>query len=89
MTEFEDFKPFFEAMIAEMQRHDPEKGDSWKGEWKSLDGEDMINYELNQKLGRCFLKYWRRPEENLDELIDIANLCGMRWLRGSTRSKTQ
>ena len=89
MTEYEDLEPFFKAMIAEMQRHDHEFGDSWKREWTNLSGEDMVNWHLDQKIGRCFLNYWRNPDEKMGELIDIANLCAMRYLRNSTRSKTE
>lgn len=80
MTEFETFKPFFDAMIKEMQRHDSKKGDSWKREWVSLDGADLMNEHLDDSLGRCFLRFLRNPFR-VDELLDIANLCAMRWLR--------
>lgn len=30
MTVFMDFRPFFDAMVKEMRRHDSEKEDSWK-----------------------------------------------------------
>lgn len=78
MTEFDDFKPFFDAMVAEMKRHDHEFDDSWKNPalW--------VSNNLDNKINRCFHHYWRN--ESLDELIDIANLCAMRWIRGCKES---
>ena len=69
MSEGKDFAPFFKAMIAEMQRHYPEHGDSWKTcslshLWKVLK-RVIEDVDMN----------------NMSHLLDVANVCGMMWLR--------
>ena len=56
-----------------MQRHDWEFGDSWKN--MAL----WVTKNLDEKIACCFLRYWQT--ESLDELVDLANLCAMRWIR--------
>ena len=91
MTEYEDFEPFFQAVIAEIKRHDPEFGDSWK----ELD-EVMWTLNTNTPFPVPTDKYldWRmvglvntyerKPlteEQKLNELLDITAFCAMRWMR--------
>jgi len=92
MTEFKDFKPFFDAMIAEMKRHDPEEGDSWRDDKleimiNSPDNTISIPMDecLKMRLEHAFESY--TATGSLDELVDIANLCAMLWLRHKEREE--
>ena len=83
MTEYEDFEPFFNAMIEKMQEHDHNKGDSWK---KS---EKYMAYNLRTKFWEEFteciefneIENTRKP----DEFVDLANICAMIYLRAVTK----
>lgn len=77
MTTRKDFEPFFKLMIEEMQRHDKEKGDSWKNDQA---GTITMNEYLDKLLFLTVAEYHdtHRP----DQLEDIANICAMRRLRG-------
>jgi len=86
MTDYEDFKPFFDAMIAKMKDHDHNKGNSWKR------GERYMAYNLRTKLWEEFteciefndIEDTRKP----DEFVDLANVCAMIYLR-SLESKAK
>ena len=70
-----DLLPFFEAMIKEVARHVPEKGDSWK---------KMKLYDLEIILSQHVSDWWTLNKENdMDDLLDMADLCAMVWLRKS------
>lgn len=79
MTEYEDFEPFFKAMIEKMQRHDHNKDDSWKKT------EKYMAYNLRTKLWEEFKECIEFNEientRNPDEFLDLANICAMIWLR--------
>jgi len=83
----EDLKPFMDAMQAEYMRHYPKKGDSWREAGFSPSGEiyDWIDTEdyLWDRIQYLVNNY---DPANLDELVDIANLCAMLWLRISEQS---
>ena len=73
MTEYEDFEPFFKAMIEKMKSHDHNKGDSWKKR------EKYMAYNLREKFWEEFKECieFNEPEE----FVDLANICAMIWLR--------
>lgn len=68
------FKPFFDAMVNELARHDKEKGDSW-----------MICTDefLDNKLADTF----NTRKSDVDQNVDIANVAGFRWLRKHYKDK--
>ncbi len=65
----QDFKPFIEAMIDELERHYPDKGDSWKttspNYFYKLFHDILDRYEITHI-----------P----DELVDMANILAMWWM---------
>ena len=69
-----EFVAFFEEMISEYDRHLLAKGDSWKTiaatELQIILNEHIYNYLKPMTLA-----------EEIEELVDIANLCGMLWHR--------
>lgn len=91
MTDFKDFKPFFDAMIKEMQRHDPKYGDSWKergfyvSRGRSVADPDRwvdMDNHLKEQLKNAVGEYFEGEfPEDPPQLIDIANICAMMWLR--------
>jgi len=83
MIEFEEFKPFFDAMIEEMQFHYDCKGDSWKDGGFYDDAERYVDMDdwLRKCLRKEVMEYHK--SRNPCELIDIANFCAMMYLRGS------
>ena len=65
---------FADAMEVEMARHDAEKGDSWK----EMDLPSLIT--LFSKAMAEWYDYKINSEDNINQLIDIANLAMMlRW----------
>lgn len=72
-----EFSQFFEAMSNEMLRHKEEKGDSWKE--PGFMGQRVTTGWLEYLLRRCVENYEERTEP--DELVDIANICAMLWLK--------
>jgi len=69
-----EIKEFAEVMEKEMQRHDPKKGDSWKS--MPIEGlKDILEGAIEDY--RYAGDYW----EEMEELIDIANLAMMLWHR--------
>lgn len=76
---FEEFKPFFEAICVELERHDPEKGSTWK--------ETIINgLHTDIFLKSEFLEHYRRYKflsgiHAAAHEVDLAALLGMLWLR--------
>ncbi len=97
MTEFEDFKPFFEAMIAKMQTHDHDRGDSWKedGFYRDIntrymsEGPHMRFFKMDPWLLDLLKDEVKEYEAKLDpkELLDIANFCGMLYMRSLGRTQ--
>ncbi len=93
MTEFEDFKPFFEAMIAKMKTHDEDRGDSWKedGFWRDInyrymsEGPQMRYFKMDPWLLGLLQDELKEYETKLDpkDLLDIANFCAMLYMRSS------
>ena len=93
---FNDFIPFLEAMEEEYLRHYPEKGESWKTEkfWvptgrSAFDDDHMGHWEttdslLKRKIRDVGYKFFKSYEP--DELVDLANLCAMLWIRLSTQT---
>ena len=85
MTELEDLQPFFNEMLGIMQSHDAEKGDSWKRP------KAYISTLLREKLWEEFKEIVENKDledsENLHELVDLANVCAMIWLRGLEKAK--
>ena len=87
MTEFNDFKPFFDAMISKMQSHDHDKGDLWR------ETKKYVAYNLREKLWEEFIECiefnetenTRKPEE----FVDLANICAMIYLRSSEQKVKQ
>lgn len=67
------FKPFFDAIIAELAHHDAEKRDSWMG---------MPETELLQLLADCY-----GGDRTNDDNVDMAALEGMLWLRNHYKEK--
>lgn len=87
MTTHETFRPFFDLMIEEMQRHDPEFGDSWLNQDKvayDVVDDEVMYVSMEEHLDNLLLKatdeYDRTKESS--QLEDIANICAMRRLRG-------
>jgi len=65
----EDIQPFVEAMLDELERHYPEKGDSWK---------TMDLYALELILSTHVSEWYNKNKTNdKEDLIDLANLCAM------------
>jgi len=89
MTEFEDFKPFFDAMIEKMQEKDAEKGDSWKDdywlEYPPHGGRELppIRHNVSSLLRKGLKKETKEYFATYDdtELVDIANFCAMLYMR--------
>lgn len=89
MSEFDEFMPFVEAMEAEYLRHYPEKGDSWKKDksYRLAGSSDAYPQYINQDgylrglLAHCYRKYGQTKDPS--ELLDMANLCAMLWLRST------
>ena len=69
-----EIQEFAEAMEKEMQRHDPEKGDSWKS-MPIKDLEEILDGVIEDY--RYAGDYW----EGMEELIDVANIAMMLWHR--------
>jgi hypothetical protein len=94
MSEYGEFTPFLEAMKAEYLRHYPEKGDSWKEERKYRHFGSSDAYPtyygtdgyLRRLLSNCFRNY-AKASSDPSELVDIALLCGMLWLRSSEKTE--
>lgn len=92
MSEFEDLMLFVKAMEAEYLRHYPQKGESWKQDGKFLDPRSSKAYPqyfnqdqyLRNAMFNCLQKYSRKHDPS--ELVDIANLCAMLWMRSSGNS---
>jgi len=91
MTKFEDFKPFFDAMISKMQTQDRNRGDSWRqdGFWKDVNyryssmGVQNRWFEMDPWLLTLLkeeLGEYERSKEP-EELLDIANFCAMIYIR--------
>lgn len=97
MTEFEDFKPFFEAMITKMKTHDHDRGDSWREEgfWKDVNyryssmGRQSRYFEMDPWLLTLLKEELVEYEASKDpkELLDIANFCAMLYIRSSGGSQ--
>ena len=93
MSEFEDLMPFVKAMEAEYLRHYPEKGESWKqdGRFRVPGSSDAFPQFVGQSgylrnvLFNCVKNYGRTRDPS--ELVDIANLCAMLWMRISNGSE--
>ena len=64
-----DFKPFFETMLDELERHYPEKGDSWK----------VTSHNYFYKLFYDVLDKYEH-NKNPDEFVDMANVLAMWWM---------
>ena len=79
----EDLKPFFEAMQAEYMRHYPQKGDSWKNDVAYFGNDLKLSMKiwLDSILQSVFQRY--RESLNPDELVDLANIAAMIWIRTS------
>lgn len=89
-----EFETFNQAMIAEMQRHSAEFGDSWKNKTFMVDVErsagerafrkrDMLKDSLIPQLRNKFQTILDEPNiinENPSDLVDIANFCAMIWI---------
>ena len=90
-----EFGEFFKAMVAEMKRHKKEKGDSWKkstivvgimypthSNYNENHGipNSIITDKYLQDLLEVRVKDFLRKKDK-DELVDIANICGMLWCR--------
>ena len=75
ITEQEVIQRFADAMVAKMlKRKKRYKEFGWRDpEYKSL--EDLKNHL------RCEMKEWEDKQDDLDELIDIANSAFMLWDR--------
>ena len=67
------FDPFFEAMIADMDANDAEKGDTWLT-------EDM--HELMKLIDLKWEELLSSEDEINDELPKLSNYCAMLYLRG-------
>lgn len=65
------FFGFYKAMIHEYERHEAEKGDSWKN--------CKLDY-LTEHLNKVGHRYFKNTA-NESELIDMANMEAMIWLR--------
>ena len=90
---YPEFEQFHQAMIAEMQRHSVERGDSWRNRTFTIDVErfagerafrerDMLEDSLIPQLRYKFQTILDEPEiinKNPSELVDIANFCAMIW----------
>ncbi len=87
MTVYSDLQPFFEEMLGIMRSHDAEKGDSWRGP------QPYVSFALRNKLWEEFREIIENEDledsENLHELVDLANICAMIWLRGLDKVKNQ
>lgn len=99
MTEFEDFKPFFDAMIKKMQKKDSEYGDTWK-EWDWVYYKDDVpaNPQTDEEKDECYTVPMAEHLDNLLHLemedyeqeptqrkrVNIANYVAMRFLRENT-----
>ena len=87
MTEYEDLKPFFDEMLAMMQKHDHNKGDSWRKT------EKYMAYNLRTKFWEEFTECIEFNEientKNPHEFVDLANICAMIWLRAVDEAKLQ
>ncbi len=75
----DEFRQFFEVMEAEYVRHYPEKGDSWK--------TCELGY-LKSTLREVGWKYFR-DHNATNELVDMANLCAMIWVRLSCQKVSE
>jgi len=64
-----EFEPFFDAMVQEMVKHFPEKGESWK--------QCSIAYLLD-RLGVQFEDMINDPDRE-DYMANIANYAAMLW----------
>jgi len=77
----EDLNPFLEAMQTEYMRHYPRKGDSWKNETAYFDCG--LTVPMKNWLGGLLQSILQRYRESLnpDELVDLANIAAMIWIR--------
>ena len=69
------FPYFYHAMMAEMERHYPEKGDSY---------HECSVEELENVLRNAIYTYWERKDDHprkASQTIDIANICAMLYQR--------
>jgi hypothetical protein len=87
-----DFEPFFKAMVKEMKRHEPKKGDSWKDEDFIADyycryGDSEPCAPIRQNMDEWLYYLFRKTttaykrSKKIDELVDIANISAMIWIR--------
>lgn len=86
-----EFREFFIAMVREMRYHKREKGDSWKSDefvrfyyarYSSLPPAKVMgdtDEYLDILLEKAAAEYSETKESN--QLVDVANFCGMRWVR--------
>ena len=96
-----EFEQFFKAMSNEMCRHNKEKGASWKNKTITVGimypthadynlGQgipqtmEMVGY-LEELLKQCIDNFLKKNDKN--ELVDIANICGMLWCRKAVLAK--
>lgn len=91
-----EFIAFIQAMIDEMKRHKDEKGDSWKGDsfisgygGRAMSDSFPLFSPVAEYLERLFRKAVDdyNADPTLDQLVDIANICGMIWCRGEVLRK--
>lgn len=98
VTEFSILKPFFELMLKEAQRHDPEYGDSWLTQDEvtvelglgagrlNRSMEDHLDNRLEGATAQYFDKA-HKGYKDLTQLDDIALLCAFRRLREKAKSE--
>jgi len=76
-----EFVAFFSAMFNEYDRHKPEKGESWKTMPLS-ELEELVEKHLEEASETTWLSLEQVDyTERKALLVDIANLCGMAYLR--------
>ena len=69
------FPYFFKAMINEMERHYPEKGDSYHE--SDVEWLEELLYETVEKYKKLENDYPRKESQ----AVDIANVCAMLYMR--------
>lgn len=92
-NEFDDLKPFINEMKKEYLRHYPEKKDGWKQDWyqtyyyryssmpPAVTKHPQDDYLIGL-LDKIYEKW--KESSNIDELVDMANVQAMIWLRTKT-----
>ena len=67
-----DLLPFFEAVVKEVAKHRPEKGDSWK---------TMDQDKLEVILVGAWNDLWFDEPNLANQLVDVGGLCAMLFSR--------